>query len=471
MRSEPWGPALAIGIGALVGVTGLIWEYVLWTRTRYYTGPQDIRYETGVLSREARSVPYERIQDVSLEERLIPRLFGMAEVKFETGAGGGDDLALQYLSLAEGERLRELVRARADDAGTQDAKRIEDEPGPGSAPQSRLLFAMGPRRLFTFGLFEFSLAVFAILLGAAQQFDFLIPFDIWEGETWERMLGQGGETLGRIGLAGQAISALIGLTVVISLGVLTGLIRTLLRDWDFRLERTAKGFRRRRGLTTKTDVVMPVHRVQAARIGTRLIRRFFGWHDLKFISLAQDSGSSSHAVAPFAKLAEIDPLLREAGLVPPDRSAAWQRAGKRLWIDRFFLICVPITVASVSIGWNFGALPALAIAVPLVSLAAITQFLSHRRQAFRIADGQIFLRHGLLAPIVTLGRQIKLQSVEIEQGPLGRLGGYAQVQLGVAGGSMGVRGLSLADAHDLRDQIMQTIAGTSFADAMETSAR
>jgi len=44
-------------------------------------------------------------------------------------------------------------------------------------------------------------------------------------------------------------------------GMLSGIVRTFLRDWDFRLERTSKGFRRRRGMFTRTDVVMPVHRV------------------------------------------------------------------------------------------------------------------------------------------------------------------------------------------------------------------
>ena len=69
---------------------------------------------SGLLSRAARSVPYERIQDVSVEQKRIPRLFGLVEVKFETGAGGGDDLKLAYLTEAEGDRLRDTVKARRE---------------------------------------------------------------------------------------------------------------------------------------------------------------------------------------------------------------------------------------------------------------------------------------------------------------------------------------------------------------------
>jgi putative membrane protein len=50
---------------------------------------------------------------------------------------------------------------------------------------------------------------------------------------------------------------------ILALGLAAGLLRTFARDWDFLLERTGRGFRRRRGLFTRTDVVMPVHRVPA----------------------------------------------------------------------------------------------------------------------------------------------------------------------------------------------------------------
>src|SRR5690606_2931745 len=134
-------------------------------------------------SRHARAVPYDRVQDVSLEQKLLPRLFGLAEVRFETGAGGKDEISLAYLSLEEADRLRELVRERkaeaiAADEGASDAAITEVE---AAAP---VLFAMDERRILTFGLFEFSLVIFAVLLGAAQQFEFLLPFEPWDWEAW-----------------------------------------------------------------------------------------------------------------------------------------------------------------------------------------------------------------------------------------------------------------------------------------------
>src|SRR5690606_27737066 len=240
-------------------------------------------------------VPYERIQDVSLEQGPLARVFGLVEVRFETGAGGKDELKLAYLKAAEGGRLREVVRERRDDAvaaaGETEAHAAE--------PAAEVLFAMAPHRLITFGLFEFSLAVVAVVAGAAQQLDFLLPFDPWDFDEWQERLAGPGAWLSGLGRTAQIVGGIIAAGSLLLVGFATGLMRTFLRDWGFTLERTAKGFRRRRGLLTRTDVVMPAHRVQALAFGTGILRRRFGWHGLKFVSLAQDAGASSHDVAPF----------------------------------------------------------------------------------------------------------------------------------------------------------------------------
>ena len=105
---------LMVTIAVLIVGSALAAAFVRWWRTEYRVGADDIRLETGLLSREARSVPYERIQDVSIAEPLLARLLGLVSVTFETGAGGKDEIELAYVTRAEGERLRAVVRRQRE---------------------------------------------------------------------------------------------------------------------------------------------------------------------------------------------------------------------------------------------------------------------------------------------------------------------------------------------------------------------
>ncbi len=220
--------------------------------------------------------------------------------------------------------MRERKRQTAS-AGDTAQEPAAAEPQAASAP---VLFAMDNRRIATFGLFEFSLVIFAVLLGAAQQFDFLLPFNPWDWDEWAAFASNHRhdfDWIGATGRLGAALAVLVGVLAIAGIGMLTGIARTFAREYGFTLERTSKGFRRRRGLFTRTDVVMPVHRVQALRIATGIVRHRFGWQGLEFVSLASDQKNASHAVAPFARMDEIAAVVREAGFHLPgarDRLAA-----------------------------------------------------------------------------------------------------------------------------------------------------
>lgn len=454
---------MAIGVGIAAALIGTAYSFIGWRRLTYTIGEADIRVESGVLSRSARSVPYERIQDVSLEAKLLPRLFGLVAVKFETGAGGGEDLALQYLSNAEGERLRQLVRERRDEEqAAVGATDLAAPQAPVATDEGEVLFAMGPGRLVNFGLFEFSLAVFAVLGGLLQYVDNVVDIDIWNVDLWQSWLEEQGSTVASFGPYAQAAGVVAGLFGLIVIGMASGIIRTFLRDWGFTLTRSARGFRRQRGLFTRTDVVMPAHRVQGIVISTGLLRYRFGWHGLSFVSLAQDDKNESHVVAPFAKLVEIAPIVRAAGFHLPGEGLNWQRASKRQITDEAIgsaLIFLTAAVAA-AIYAPFGV---ALIPVGLAVLVVGANLYAWRFRRHTLDATQIFAITGKMSPTTRIATRLKLHSVEIAQGPVARLRGYATVHLGLAGGSFAIPGVPLEDARRLRASVIETIAATDYS--------
>jgi putative membrane protein len=454
-------PAIVLGLALTV-----LFSWVAWRHFRYRLGDSDIRVERGLLSRTARSVPYERIQDVSLEQSLVPRLFGMVEVKFETGAGGKDELKIGYITVAEGAAMRETVRAGR--AGEPAPEAVAAAP----EAEARTLFAMDLGRLATFGVFEFSLVVFAVLGGAAQQFDFLLPFDIWNFEAWTRMLAGPGHWLEELGFAAQAIGAALDLATLAIVGLVTGLGRTVLRDYGFRLDETPKGLRRRRGLLTRTDVVMPLHRVQALKLTTGIVRRRFGWHGLSVVSLATDAKDAHHVVVPFAKMDEIAPVVETSGFALPDTSTQWRLASVRQRNDSIALTVILFGLLAGGAALFFSSLPHFPAVLPLlvpvglglagVFFAAREWYLWRHRRHARDAR-QLFVRHGWLAPRLDIASRVKLQSVEITQGPWARRRGYAALKFGIAGGTLEMQGVPLAEARAIRAEVLDSIAAVDFS--------
>ena len=267
-RSLQFLPAVAaLGFtGNWVWIVPAILAYLLialaaaclqWMRFRFLVGDDEVVIESGVLSRQHRTIPFDRIQDVSIEQGLVSRALGIAKVGFETGAGGKEnDAHLDAIGLDAAQALRTTIRAHRS---TPVAAPAADAPESAPAPaEDRLLFAMGPRRLLVAGLFNFSLAALAVVGGGMQFFDNLLPFDfnIFNPMDWIDIAGRYG--LDSWLLAHRWIAGIGAAISLLFIGFASGVATMMFANWDFRLTREPRALRRTRGLTTRTDVAVPV---------------------------------------------------------------------------------------------------------------------------------------------------------------------------------------------------------------------
>lgn len=457
-------PALIPIMVAAVLALSLFFRWLIWLRFRYHAGDDDIRVEKGLFKRTARSIPYERIQDVSIEQKPLARMMGLSEVQFETGGGKGDDATLRFVTLEEANRLHALIRARkAGEAVAQDVPVIV------GSEDAETLFAMDGQRVFILGLYSFSLVLFAGLGALAQQFDFILPFDFWDYKRWAGVAKESGvsvNTLNGVGMAGQLILAFGASTSLIFIGFATGVVRTYLREHGFRLTQTTKGFRRRRGLFTLTDVVMPTHRVQAAVVQTGPIRKRRGWHSLKFVSLAQDSKEESNYVAaPLATLDEVWRVAAAAGIDAPNGDEALRKGALLHWTIRLCLLVPPVLIAMAAL-LIFADRP-LAPMLFLSLLVVITTCLfwrDWRRYRFGLDTQQLYLQRGWWQQQLTIAPQVKVQSMEIAQGPLARRYGLAALKFGIAGGTLEMVALPLSTARAIRTAVMEKVAEVDYSE-------
>jgi putative membrane protein len=442
-----WSLVILIAVGvALVSIVSLLMK---WVRFEYRVGAHELRIDSGLLSRTSRAIPFDRVTDVDLEQGPIHRLFGLARVRLETGASAGandEDGILHTIALSRAEALREHIRARRSGSVgvTQASPEIDAAP----------LFAMDAKRVGLAGLFNFSLTVIAGLFGLTQTVGEVIGFDPFKRAFWEQLLDRAGPLQAMI-MTHQLAAIAAGTLLLILLGVGTGLVRTVLREHGFRLDRTESGLRRRRGLLTLTDVTIPAKRVQAAILATGPIRRRFGWHVLKLQSLAMDGKKGDHVVAPLAQDDEADAILRALDWPLQPHSDAW-RPIHRAYVLSLVAILVPASLLT------FVALPfigPIALLWPAGAVLAIAvRWLDWKRARYALGTDALFIETGWLRHRRNILPRRKIQSIDLAESFWDRAFGICSLRLGVAGGggfsNHHVPALSRTDAEALRSALL-----------------
>jgi putative membrane protein len=404
--------------GAAVAAAG---AYLFWRRFGYGVGEREIVIESGILQRQRRVIPFDRIQDIDIEQGLLARLFGTAKVRIETGGGAKDEGSLDSVSLAEAHRLRETLRRGHAAAGA----RAEDESPTAVAADEPLLFRMDLNRVLLAGLFNFSLVYLAVIFGSFEYLEALFGFDPLKMEWIEPA-----RALAQTATWGLTVLAL---SIVLLLGIVAGVLRTVARDYDFRLTRAGGGLRRRRGLLTLSEALIPFRRVQLSIIRSGLIARAFGWFRLEFQTLSADAAKAGNQVAaPFARMEEVRLVLAEVSPeeLPPEGD--YIRVSKRHILRqslRWVLwLIIPILGASMA---RPEAL-LLLLLLPLLIGAAALQWRHHR---YCLTAPHIYVRHGFLTRRLWILPYERVQALAVLQGPLQRRLKLATLAIDTAGAS------------------------------------
>lgn len=354
--------------------------FVSWYFTRFVIDDDELRLETGAVFKSSKRVAFERLQSVDVIQPLAARMFGLAELRIEVGAGDST-LRLRYLTRAHAARLREYLLARAHGSGhrvddadlAQPASAFTDLGAADtplvkvSVPRLVVSFLFSTEWLVTAGLLVVGLVVTGIYDVMAYALPGLLPL-----------------LIGAVSVIGRRVFAMYGFT----------------------LSESARGLRVTRGLTNLSSQSVPVNRIQGVKTSQPLLWRPFGWYrvDVDIVGYAggdsenNDSAASS-VLLPVADAAEV---ALAVGLVLPgfalesiELHAVPRRARVVRWFDWWTL----------RYGWNDRA---------LVTEAG---WLTHVRDV---------LPHA------------KTQSVRIEQGPLQRRLRLADVHVDTPRGPVNV---------------------------------
>ena len=117
-----------VGGIVLVLLLTALFSWLAWRVMGYRVDAEAIYYRRGLLSKKLRKARLDRVQSIDLQQKLLPRLLGMAELVFDVAGGTDSNISLKYLSKKRAEELRDELLA-AVRSRRQGHTRTEAAPG------------------------------------------------------------------------------------------------------------------------------------------------------------------------------------------------------------------------------------------------------------------------------------------------------------------------------------------------------
>ncbi len=339
----PFSVALLLApLGFLLGAGYQVGYYY---RFSYELSEEELLVTSGVVGRQRREIPLERVQNVDVSRPALKRALGLAVVRFETAGGSSTEATLDAVDPDEADRLQrqagpEARRRREGSAGdtTDEASdatgdgatapsgsggsAVGDAPaanGVGDAnPGARVddtevVYEISNHELRVLSAVSFRPGAFAIpfvgiplggedLVVRALQF---VGIDLRAGLRELARLDPTTLALGAVALVAAYLLAVWLVSVVL----------TYLQYYGFRLERTGDELRYERGLVGRYSGTIPLGKVQTVRLGENVLMRQLGYAALAVETAGYAAGSGgdggSETTVPLGVRGDVLELARD----------------------------------------------------------------------------------------------------------------------------------------------------------------
>ncbi|HEX5163991.1 MAG TPA: PH domain-containing protein [Thermomicrobiales bacterium] len=283
-----------VTIVILVALLGLSAAYgvLAWHRFTYRVEAGELRIEHGIVNRQRRFIPLERIQTFDSSQGLLQRLLGVVSVRVETAGGGGGspEVSLPGVSQGDSERLRQALAA-----GRAGAAQAAPELETARAPAANVWKLSATDLLLAGSTGGRAGVALSIILAAVSLADNLIPY----------------EQIG--GLAERVTGAVVVLGLALALAAivwLLGVAGTILAHAGFTITQQGDHLLIERGLLERRRATIPIERIQAIRIIEGVLRQPFGLVELRVESAGYGpKAGESTVLCPLLRRRDVQQFL------------------------------------------------------------------------------------------------------------------------------------------------------------------
>jgi len=377
---------------------------------RYQFDAEKIQIRSGIFNKKRLTLNFERVQEANLEQAIYFRPFGLWTLRLESAGSSKEEIALPGISEALALEIKQRVLS---------SKEVVSESSAGEA-KTLVDFSLKLNLLdlIRYGLMHntmiYLVAIVAPLLG---QNDAL----------WRSMAN----FVERLGITQWLFdylavhNAIVGVFVVAILLVVffiaiysLSIVLAVIKYWSYSLVAQGERLQYEAGLFNRVACGFRKHKLQTIIIKQSLLARLLNRYSLEIRQTNERATAGAPTQGFIIPVLTVDQLDEVLSLLNVDEPH-WKRtrAIQILWHSLLWggLLTVALAVfaqlsAVISLLW-------IILPIPLVSLISWKAWYSKR---FSLSANGFAIRRGLLGYSIAYIPQVKVQKLELAQGPLGR---------------------------------------------------
>lgn len=412
----------------LIGVAALaIYSIFQYFTYRYRVLDDELVVRSGVFQKSVRHISFSRIQNVSITQNVLHRLFKVAEVRLEAAGGAKPEAEMRVLSIDDAHELEATIRSHAS---TSDVSASSETP----LADVDALHELSVTDVVKLGLINNR---GMIVIGAAIGVSFQTASEAMgklmkSGFNW---LFGWSDTL-HLGAVSTALGIVFLVVFFLVLVRIFSVVLALLQYYGFILSQLGSRLTVQRGLLSRLRSSLPLRRIQAYGLSEGWLHRRFGKRSLKVDSASgtamnEENKSPLRDLVPLAGPEEMDKLIARFLASEQWPIHHWQDLHRDAWKREFMLPALFFFVAGVAAAIFYDvALLAVLLIIPVLFLRAKV-WSAHA--AYAQTEDLIAVREGWLSREWRFAEISKLQGMSLREGILDRQFGMASVYLDTAG--------------------------------------
>lgn len=451
-------------VGLLI-IGRFTFSYLKYKNFKFHLKENSFVLKHGVLRKSMVEIPFERIQNINIEQNILQQILQVVGLQIETAGEGDAEIKIKALDRNVANELKtrlleekkNILKTHTEESCVEGTPIVQTSTD--SEPKTSLLFKLDFLALLKVGvssnflkgiafLFLFISTIYNFVIDILSAF---IEIDL-EEDFFDRIP--------------ETASVIFGTVLVfVFLGFLITVVSTITRYFQLKISKTGENYELTHGLFKRVTKVIKKNKTQVVSIETNPIRKLFGIYNV-FVSQASSRQITEKEKIGLVGINKIQFTSFFEAIFEQDYHQQFFiiPSSKRLFIRlfwRWIFFIFGIGLASFFVFKNAFITTLLILSLGII--AVVYTLLVVKKSYLSVSDEMICIGSGSLNTKQTYLAMYKVQSVQLKQNVFQRINGHADLIIFTASGSVSIPYLSYQKAATCFNYILHQVESSHLS--------